>query len=181
MKLFTLPLTLLLLCAAARSQTDAGVTLLPHRLAYEGKLEKKVDRFTGETSYMLKGGKVYGGDGLSGIFFLAYTKAGEKEKETSLYMFTLGISSKVDVRANDPTLYAIVDSDKKNYGRMILAAADELQGYHVITYTVPISYVELSKLSTAKKVEMRFDGVEFELSEGNRNALMDFIAYSQGR
>jgi hypothetical protein len=180
MKFFTLPIALLLLCVAGRAQSNDGTVVLPARLSYKGKVEKKVDRFTGKTSFTLKGGTVYG-TVTSGLSFLAYTSLDENEKEPPFYMFSLAITSKQNLRAADPTLYALVDGARKNVGRMIIAADDVVMGFHLVTYSLPISYTELSKLSTAKKVEMKFDDIEFELTDSHRNALLDFLAYSQGR
>lgn len=178
-KLCSLFAAALLLSAPAQAQSD--VTTLPNRLNHKAKIIKSYDKFEDMTMLAVEWMKVAGTEtnGLS-IQFIAGTKGKIFKEAPPIIGIGIMALTRAPVEAKDAHLFAIVDGTPGTLGEMKFSSRSYEAPLYMVSYSLLLPFGKVAKLATADKVEMRFDGIEFELTDEHRRALLEFLTYARG-
>lgn len=80
------------------------------------------------------------------------------------------------VNPKSTELQAIVDGERVDFGELEVVTLDGVPSNdHSVAFMAVIPFRTLQKIAAAQKVEMRFSGVEFYVTEDARSALGRFI------
>lgn len=155
---------------------------LPSRLRHPGKIFSSYDRFEDITmlavDWMLVAGTKY--NGLS-IQFIAGTKGKTFTAPPPIVGVGILALTSNPAEAKDSRLYALVNGEPVVLGEMKLSSRTNEHPLYSVSYSLLLPYDKVSRIAAAEKVEVRFDGIEFELTDDHRNALLDLLAYARGQ
>ncbi|HEY0169443.1 MAG TPA: hypothetical protein VGB98_00200 [Pyrinomonadaceae bacterium] len=164
MKFFTLIFALLVLSVVVSAQDTPAV-----------ELKSKYDRYENKTTVTLSELVMKGPD-VRLYLGAAASFDGERPKEwTPRILLSISIISKMPLKANDAELYALLDGTPFEIGSLEPIAFKPDGIYSLTMYGVLLPAERLSRIATAKKAEMRFDGVEFALSDAQQLKIIEFL------
>jgi hypothetical protein len=168
-------------CLLISSAVAAQQVQMPRRSCRDCKILKQYDRFKDQTLFTLNAMKVADVvDGTLNLGLAAGYKGQTPAGAQKIYMIALIFIAKTPLGASDPELVALVNGKPENFGRLSLSARDQVGYLHTVNYHGYTDRAALSKLGLADKVEMRFGGIEFQLTLDHRIAILDFLADLDG-
>lgn len=154
---------------------------MPRRNCRDCKVTSTHDRFRNKTELTLFPMTVF--DGPGGVLSLSlqaeYEGAIQKGYRREFVIALISLT-KTFARAGDTELYALVNGEPVSFGKLLPVKQFTDGPFFVVSYANLIDRNTLAKLALAKKVEMRFDTLEFKLSPDQQVAMLDFLAYADG-
>ncbi|MDQ1610306.1 MAG: hypothetical protein QOG00_237 [Pyrinomonadaceae bacterium] len=174
---FCITVFIMLLVTVAASQKQE----MPRRSCHECKVTKNYDRFKDRTQFTLAPMPV--ADVVEGKMYLSLA-AGYKGQTPAgadkAYVIGITFMAKTAMGANDAELIALIDGKPATFGELALADQNSLGYLHVVSYMKLTEIDLIRKIGLADKVEMRFGGIEFQLTRDQRLAILDLLNDLEG-
>jgi hypothetical protein len=167
----------------ARAQGEESREL-PRRLQYTSRVVSVYDPLEGRTRLELRPLMgVYQSDGVAIQIYPVATFQGHTPlRQPARIALCLIFSSRTRVRVSDSNLYITTNGAPVEAGEMELSTETALAGNgQMLGYVLLISFDTGRRMASANSIEMRFNGIAFNLTQDHRSAITDFLNYAEGR
>ncbi|HEY8226381.1 MAG TPA: hypothetical protein VIG25_13965 [Pyrinomonadaceae bacterium] len=179
MKILLVPV---LLCVCASQSVFAQGVEMPQRSCRECVITKEYDAPKDRTKVLLKQMPVAEVPG--GTMYIAlgthYYGGHYKSVYNKVVYVTVTFIAKPLFEAKDTELKALADEKPITFGKLTLSVTDSKRDRKISIYMGMSGREDVLKLGQAKKVRMSLDGIEFQLTDEHRAAILDFLAYGDG-
>ncbi|MGB9178244.1 MAG: hypothetical protein WCB68_03275 [Pyrinomonadaceae bacterium] len=173
---------LLAICPFTVEGQNNNSANLPKHFKYSATIQRSYDRFKDVTALQLSP-MLVAGDKNTGLYLSltsAYDGTNPSSAKRQNYVIGLIAMSDTPLRAKDTMLLSIIDGERLEIGTFEFLGIVRDGVSYISTYSLYGDQKIIAKIAHAKKVEMQFDGIEFEVTDEQRNAIIDFIQYAIG-
>ena len=181
MKKILLVLLISIATTLAVAQNERTIEI-PGRQCQSCAVRYDYDRFKDLTTLTLKPLNVYKGPNAQLYLFFQGEHQG-KTPQSPMRQCIMALNVVVtdkDFEATNSELLGIVDAKRTSFGKLIMTDRIAHGVFYRFEYGVKVSRTMVAQLATANKVEMRFSGMEFELTNQQRLAILDFLSAADG-
>lgn len=167
----------IVLVSAVSAQTQE----MPRRTCQECKITKEYDRFKDRTHFNLTPMAVAEvADGTMFIWAAGGYKGQKSSVKDKACFIAVTFVTRRAYSASNTELAALIDGKPETFGALTLASRSALTYAQTVTYSRLAKLALVRKIGSAGKVEMRFGGIEFELSRDHRRAILDLLSDLEG-
>ncbi|HLL13531.1 MAG TPA: hypothetical protein VK388_00500 [Pyrinomonadaceae bacterium] len=154
---------------------------MPRRTCRECKITKEYDRFKDHTSFNLTPMAVAEvSDGTMFIWVAGGYKGQTASAKNKVCVIAITFVTRRVFSASNTELAALVDGKPETFGALTLSSRSALSYAQTVTYSRLAKVSLVRKIGSAAKVEMRFGGIEFQLSKDQRYAMLDLLSDLEG-
>lgn len=153
---------------------------MPQRTCRECKITKEYDRFKDHTSFNLTPMAVAEVSDGTMFIWAAGGYKGQTPAKNKVCVIAITFVTRRAFSASNTELAALVDGKPETFGALTLSSRSALSYAQTVTYSRVAKVSHVRKIASAGKVEMRFGGIEFQLSRDQRYAILDLLSDLEG-